>query len=185
MLHDRERLLQLIKARAFKTGDFTLSSGKKSSYYLNSKIITLDAEGAYLVAKILIGMLPIEQLDAFGGMTLGADPITGAMIALSYWHSTPVNGFIIRKEAKGHGTESQYEGPPLPNNAKVAIVEDVVTTGKSAMKAIEVIEALGAEVKYVVGIVDRQEGGREAFEKKGITFLSIFTKDEILAPLTN
>ena len=184
MLQERERLLYLIKTRAFKTGDFTLSSGKKSGYYLNGKIITLDAEGAFLIAKILLKLLPIGELDAFGGLTLGADPIVGAMTALSYEQGSPINGFIIRKAAKGHGTAALYEGPPLPAKAKVVVVEDVVTTGGSAFKAIEVLEEMGAEVKYVVCVVDRQEGGQEAFEKKGLQFISIFNKDEILDSLT-
>jgi len=172
------RLLQLIQERAVKKGVFELSSKKRSGYYIDAKLVTLHPEGAFLIAEIFLRMLPLDVL-VLGGLELGAAPIVGAVTTLSHCYNVPVSGFIIRKEAKGHGINSQYEGVPLSGNAQVAIVEDVITTGGSALKAIEVVEALGADVRCVMSVVDREEGAREALAEKGIELLSIFTKDDL------
>ena len=173
-MYDRNALAALIRQKALRFGDFTLASGKKASYYLDCKQITLDAEGARLVGEGILDLLIQERLpDAVGGMAIGADPITAAVVTMSAVRGTPVTGFMIRKESKGHGTNQFVEGPVKPG-ITVAIVEDVVTTGGSSMAAIERAEGFGLKVVRVIGIVDRMEGGREAFTQRGYPFASLF-----------
>jgi orotate phosphoribosyltransferase len=174
----RDELLQHLLAHAFRTGEFTLASGRKSSYYINGKMTTLDARGAYLVGRTFLAMVADDVPDAVGGLTLGADPIVGAMIALAGLEDLPLKGFIVRKEAKGHGTRSQVEGP-LEKGDRVVIVEDVVTTGGSSLQAIAAVAAMGCEVKKVLAVVDREEGGREALRKEGFALEAIFTAREL------
>jgi orotate phosphoribosyltransferase len=174
----REELLQHLLTHAFRTGDFTLASGKKSSYYINGKMTTLDARGAYLVGRTFLAMIADDVPDAVGGLTLGADPIVGAMLSLAGLEDLPLRGFIVRKEAKGHGTQSLVEGS-LRKGDRVVVVEDVVTTGGSSMQAIAAVTALGCEVRKVLAVVDREEGGREALLKAGYALDAIFTAREL------
>lgn len=176
----REELLQHLLAHSFRTGEFTLASGRKSNYYINGKLTTLDARGAYLVGRTFLAMLADDVPDAVGGLTLGADPIVGAMIALAGLEDTPLKGFIVRKEAKGHGTQSLIEGA-LSTGERVVIVEDVVTTGGSSLQAIAAVKAVGCEVRKVIAIVDREEGGRDALGKEGCALEAVFTARELLA----
>ncbi len=183
MIHDLEalkrRLLELIKERSLKRGDFILSSGKKSNYYIDGKYITLDPEGAYLVGRIFLNTYMDVDIDAVGGLTLGADPIVGSIVALSFNLSKPLRGFIVRKEEKPHGSRRFIEGP-LYEGDRVVIVEDVITTGASSLKAISAAEGEGAIVKGVFCIVDREEGGRSFLEEKGYRVNAIFKRDDIL-----
>jgi len=173
-MEKRERLKQLIKERALSFGEVTLSSGKPSNYYLDAKMVTMDPEGAYLLAETLLEMLP-EDVEAIGGPTLGADPIVGAVAALSYLKGKPIAAFLVRKEAKSHGKLKLIEGPfPAKSGTKVAIVEDVVTTGNSVLQAIRAAEDAGAKVVAVMALVDRLEGAREEFEARGYRFIPIF-----------
>jgi orotate phosphoribosyltransferase len=157
-----------------KFGEFTLASGKQASYYLDGKQVTLDAAGARLIGEGILDLLADRLPHAVGGMSIGADPITAAIITIAGARGIPLRGFMVRKEAKGHGTQRFLEGPVLPGE-RVAIVEDVVTTGGSSLLAIERCEAFGLTVERVVAIIDRMEGGREAFISRGYAFDSLLT----------
>jgi orotate phosphoribosyltransferase len=169
-----------ILEHSLRKGEFNLSSGKKSDYYINGKLSTLDARGAYLVARVFLAMIADDVPDAVGGLTLGADPIVGAMLSLAGLEDLALKGFIVRKAAKGHGTRSRVEGP-LGDGDRVVIIEDVVTTGASALEAIEGIRELRCEVRRVLAVVDREEGGRENLAAQGYRLESIFTARELLA----
>ena len=144
-MYDKEALVALVRHKALKFGDFTLASGKKATYYLDGKQVTLDAHGARLVAEGILDLLAERGMpDAVGGMSIGADPITSSVVTMSAVRGTPLAGFMVRKEPKGHGTNQFIEGPVQPGD-KVVIVEDVVTTGGSSLRAIERAEAFGLE----------------------------------------
>jgi orotate phosphoribosyltransferase len=179
---DKEKLQAILLEKSFKLGDFTLSSGKKSDYYVDCRTATLDANGLYLISSLLLDYIANEKIgiDAIGGLTLAADPIVGGMVALSAKTSGPLSGFIVRKEAKGHGTGKLIEGN-LKACSRVGIIEDVVTTGASAMKAINAAKECGGEIKVVLAVVDREEGGREEIGKLGIPVYSLFTATELKA----
>ena len=179
----KERLKALIQEKSLKFGDFTLASGKKAKYYLDGKQVTLDGEGAMLIGQEILdliretpdflsseGKLP----DAVGGMSIGADPITAAVITMGAISNVPLRGFLVRKQGKGHGTDQYIEGP-VKQGDRVVIVEDVVTTGGSSLEAIQRVEAAGITVLGVVAIIDRMEGGAEAFIERGYTFRSLLT----------
>ncbi len=175
---NRTRLLELLKTHSLMFGEFTLSSGRKSDFYFDSKKTTLLAEGSYLsAAEILTTLrrLGIEA-DAIGGMTLGADPIVAPVAALSAIEGPPLDAFIVRKESKGHGTARQIEGKLRPGS-RVVIVDDVVTTGGSTLLAIEAAEAAGHEVVAVCCLVDREEGGAELLARW--PFYPLFRRFEI------
>jgi len=175
---DRKRLLALLKEHSLMFGDFTLASGQKSNFYFDSKKTTLRPEGAYLVAAEMLQLLSEKEInaDAVGGLTLGADPIVCPIAALSHTTGEPLRAFIVRKEAKGHGTTRQIEGDLRPA-CKVVVIDDVVTTGGSTLKAIEAAEAAGHEVVAVLCIVDREQGGAEALSRW--PFFPLFTRSEI------
>jgi orotate phosphoribosyltransferase len=169
----REELKKLLlETGAVKFGDFTLSSGKKSDFYIDCRKITLHPQGAKLIAKIILEKIKGLKVDALGGLTLGADPITGAVVALSN-----IPGFIVRKKEKEHGTRQKIEGLIEPG-WNVVIVEDVSTTGASALQAIEAVEAIGAKVVKVISVVDREEGAAEAL--KNYVFDPIFKKSDLV-----
>ena len=176
----RQALLDLLCDVAYKEGDFTLSSGKKSDYYINGKQVTLHAEGGLMVARLLLSMLP-EEIGAVGGLTLGADPMVSAISIAGAYENRPVTPLIIRKEAKGHGTQAYIEGPTLPEGSAISIIEDVVTTGASALKAVERLRDAGYQVNDIFALVDRQQGGEELYEKEGLNFKPIFTIEEVRA----
>jgi len=175
---NRNRLLGLLKEHSLMFGDFTLASGKKSNFYFDSKKTTLRPEGAYLVAAEMLQVLSDRGIDAdaVGGLTLGADPIVCPIAALSHTTGAPLRAFIVRKEAKGHGTTRQIEGDLEPSS-KVVVIDDVVTTGGSTLKAIEAAEAAGHEVVAVLCVVDREQGGAEALSKW--PFFPLFTRSEV------
>ncbi|MCP3978571.1 MAG: orotate phosphoribosyltransferase [bacterium] len=175
---DRERLKDLLREQSLMFGDFTLVSGKKSKFYFDSKKTTLLPEGSYLVAAEILKRLADEGIEAaaIGGMTLGADPIVGPVAALSHLEKRPLRAFIVRKESKGHGTGRQIEGN-LEEASRVVIVDDVVTTGGSTLRAIEAAEQAGHEVVAVFCIVDREEGGAENLARW--PFYRLFAKSEI------
>jgi orotate phosphoribosyltransferase len=175
----RDELIQHIVQHSLRKGDFTLASGKKSNYYINGKMSTLDARGAFLTARIFLAMIADDVPDAVGGLTLGADPIVGSMLSLAGLEDLRLKGFIVRKATKDHGTKSLVEGP-LNEGDRVVIVEDVVTTGGSSMKAVEAVRAIGCSVGRVLAVVDREEGARKNLAAEGIGLESIFTKTELL-----
>lgn len=176
----RDELLQHLLAHSFKTGDFTLASGRKSKYYINGKMTTLDARGAYLIARNFLAMISDDVPDAVGGLTLGADPIIGSMLSLAGLEDLPLRGFIVRKQSKDHGTKSLMEGP-LREGDRVVVVEDVVTTGGSSLQAVSAIKEMGCVVKKVLAVVDREEGGRQNLADAGCTLEAIFTAGELLS----
>ncbi|MBI2485476.1 MAG: orotate phosphoribosyltransferase [Deltaproteobacteria bacterium] len=192
---NRERLKVILKENSILLGKFKLSSGKESDYYIDARLTTLHAEGVYLVGKIFLDeILKDSDIQAVGGPTMGADPIVGSIIALSYQSvgaalkpvptlgevkGRSLRGFLVRKEEKQHGTGKLIEGN-LRAGDKVAVVEDVATTGRSILKAIDAVENEGAWVKKVLVIVDREEGAREKFEDMGYEFFSIFRIKELL-----
>ncbi len=174
----RQTLLDLLCEVAYKEGDFTLSSGKKSDYYINGKQVTLHAEGGLMIARLLLNMLPAGTVGV-GGLTLGADPMVSAISIVGAYENKPVTPLIIRKEAKGHGTRAYIEGPTLPEGSAIAIIEDVVTTGASALKAVERLRDAGYVVNDIFALVDRQQGGEELYEQAGLNFKPIFTIEEV------
>lgn len=174
----REYLLNLLLQRAYREGEFVLSSGERSNYYINGKEVTLSAEGALAVGRLLFARLP-QDTQAVAGLTLGADPIVTAVSVVSAYENRPIPALIIRKEAKGHGTKAYIEGPTLEAGANVVVLEDVVTTGKSALLAVERLEAVGYRVKRVMALVDRNQGGAELYQSKGLEFEALFTIAEL------
>jgi orotate phosphoribosyltransferase len=171
---DRQALVELVKEKALQFGDFTLASGKKATFYLDCRKVTLDPQGANLIAQGILELLHDEMPSAVGGMAIGADPITAAVITLAGQRGLPLRGFIVRKEAKTHGTGRDVEGPIQPGDT-VVIVEDTVTTGGSSLKAIERAEAAGLKVQGVVAVVDRLEGGAQAMENRGYRYQTLLT----------
>src|SRR5579863_10523180 len=162
---DRSELFRLLKAQAFSKGKFILSSGKESDFYLDARIVTLSAAGAYLTARIILDMISKDQPDAIGGPTLGADPMVGAIAPLSHQAGRPINTFIIRKQPKAHGKQQQVEGPLLKEGGSVVIIDDVATTGKAFVESIEVLQKMNIKIKSAICIIDRGEGAREAVLK--------------------
>jgi len=167
-----------LKQNALKYGDFTLASGQKSKYYINCKGVTLDAKGSYLAGAALLDLVD-SQCAAVGGLTLGADPLISSMTVISHLENRPLKGFIVRKEPKGHGTQNQVENCPS-KKTKVVIIDDVITTGGSALKAAEVALEMGLDVVVAICLVDRCQGGEEAFKKLGIPMKSVFMIDDLL-----
>lgn len=178
-MDDRERLKELLKTRSLKIGDFLLASGRRSKYYFDSKLTTLTSEGACLTARCFLEVIRREGIaaSAIGGMTLGADPIVSAVAALSHVEGPPLDAFIVRKEPKGHGTMRWIEGPVAPGQ-KVIVVDDVVTTGGSTLKAVERAEEFGLEVVAVMALLDREEGGTEALAAR-FPFFPVTRRSEI------
>ncbi len=180
----RGRLLELLKEKAYKKGKVILTSGKESDFYIDCRPVTLHPEGAYLVGKLLYEMLlnSPKMIGGVGGLTLGADPIATAVSITSYLEGNPIPAFIVRKESKKHGRGLWIEGiGNLPEGTAVAIVEDVVTTGGSTLKAIERATEEGLEVVKVLAIVDREEGGQGNLEQKGFKLESLFRRYDFLA----
>ena len=178
---ERDRLLAIIKRKSLLRGQFKLVSGAISDYYLDMKPTTFDPEGATLVADIIFGMLKADDrnIDAIGGLELGAVPIIAAVCARSF-PDHPIQGFIVRKQNKGHGTDQKIDGNFKPNS-KVILLEDVTTKGGSVMQAVRAVRAQGADVRRIITIVDRLEGAEENLKKEGIVLSSIFTTKDLLA----
>ncbi len=173
----KDELLYFLKKDAYKKGEFTLSSGKTSEHYVNCKPVTLTGRGLTLTSLL---MLPHIDTQVVAGLTLGADPLVSGVAVVSALDKTLINALIVRKEPKGHGTGAWIEGPEFDKGTKVTVLEDVVTTGGSAIKAAEKLRDAGYVVERVVAIVDRQEGGSEAMKEVGLELISIFTLDEMV-----
>lgn len=173
-MYDRQALIDLVREQALQFGQFTLASGKTASYYLDCRRVTLDSRGANLIAEGLLELMGQPLPDAVGGMAIGADPISAAVITLAGIRQQRLKGFIVRKESKGHGTGRDVEGPVAPGDTAI-IVEDVVTTGGSALRAIERVEQFGMRVLGVMAIIDRLEGGGEAFAAAGYRLQTLLT----------
>ncbi|OJW04197.1 MAG: orotate phosphoribosyltransferase [Planctomycetales bacterium 71-10] len=172
----RDALVELLKRDSLRLGQFTLASGRSSHYYIDGRKVTLSAEGARLIGR---GMLSVlwgrPGIAAVGGLTMGADPIVGASLALATGFGMgALKGFLVRKQAKGHGTGNLVEGPLEPGST-VAIVDDVATTGGSSLQAVDAVEAMGCKVAVVVAVLDRLEGAEETFAARGLAFKSLLT----------
>lgn len=182
-MDERQRLRELLLQKSCRTGKFTLTSGRTSDFYVDGKQTTLDAEGAYLCGRLLYALIREhgQTIDGVGGMTLGADPLVTAVSLISYLEKAPIPAFIVRKEAKGHGTGNFIEGKSnIPLGGTVALLEDVVTTGGTLLKVIERVENEGFKVGLVATVMDRQEGGANILADKGYPLRAIFTKRELL-----
>jgi len=174
-------LRDVIRQKSLRIGDFTLSSGRKSSYYLDCRMTTLDPRGALLIARLILERIRTHkiQADAIGGLTLGADPIATAVAVVSSLEGKPLPAFIVRKEAKGHGTQRAIEGYDGKRGSRVIVVDDVCTTGDSILRAAERAEQAGYEVAAAFCVVDREEGGAEIIGKR-YPFYALFTAKELL-----
>jgi orotate phosphoribosyltransferase len=184
--YQRERLIELLQRDALKRGTFTLASGRTSHYYVDGRKVTLSAEGAAQVGSgVLECLADHPEVQAVGGLTLGADPIVGATLAFAGCAGrAQLRGFLVRKEAKAHGTASRIEGPLEPGSI-VAIVDDVATTGGSSLQAVDAVEALGCKVALVIVVLDRLEGAAAAFAARDLSFHSLLTiRDLGVEPLS-
>lgn len=179
--YDREQLITLLKEHALQFGTFTLASGKTASFYLDCRKLTLHPLGANQIGAGMLEMLSSDPPDAVGGMAIGADPISAATITLAGQKGSPLLAFIVRKEAKQHGTGRQVEGP-VKAGMKAVIVEDVVTSGGSALKAVDAAREFGLEVDKILAVVDRLEGGREAIEAAGLELETLVTVRDLGVP---
>ncbi len=180
----KEELRQILRQLSYEKRDVTLASGKKSDFYFDGKQTTLNPQGAVLVGLTLWELIQCSgrRVEAIGGPTLGADPIVSAVSLVSALKGKPIPAFIVRKEPKKHGTAAWIEGVKnLRPGMQVALVEDVVTSGGSILKAAEKVEAAGYHISLIATIVDREDGGAEKIREKGYRFASLFTKSELLA----
>lgn len=181
MAGDAERLLDLLRERSLRRGDFVLASGQRSSYYIDARLTTLSAQGQALIGHL--GLAAIRRQgwrpDAVGGLTMGADPVACAIAAASLHAPPTVDAFSVRKAVKAHGAQRRIEGNFGPG-ARVVVLEDVVTTGGSALAAIEAIRAEGGVVLGVLAVVDREQGGRDAIAATGIEVVALATTTQIL-----
>lgn len=180
-MKDREKeiLRRLILRKALKRGRFKLSSGGTSPYYFDGKQVTLEPAGAASLAKIILRYARLDRARAIGGLTLGADPIVGSVVALAPEAGINISGFIVRKEPKTHGTRRSIEGV-LKSGTRVIIVDDVITKGTSTFRAIEEVEKFGCRVVRVMSLVDREEGGGEVLVRRGYRFTPVFRLKELI-----
>ena len=178
-MNARERLLRLFVERSFQLGDFTLASGRKSDFYIDCRTTTMSAEGQVLLGEVGLDAIEAADVapDVVGGLTMGADPIAYAIAGESFRRGRPIQAFSVRKRAKRHGTGQRIEGC-FESGARVVVVEDVITTGGSALQACEAVKAEQGTILMVLAAVDRQEGGREAIEQGGYRVESLFGVDE-------
>lgn len=181
----RSRLASIIRARSFGRGQITLASGRVSDFYFNLKPTMLDPEGAALLAELTLDALAGETIDYVGGLEMGAVPIAGAIALMSWQKGRPLPAIFVRKKPKEHGARLAVEGLAKGETLKgkrVVVVEDVTTTGGSALKAVEAVREAGGKVALVFTMVDRQEGAAETFAQARLPFRSLFTAQEFLNP---
>lgn len=179
----RQRLIELLREKSLRIGNFTLVSGQKSNYYFDAKPTTLDPEGAYLCSKLILDAIRLQgvEADAIGGLALGAAPIVAAVAAVSFAERDryrPLGAFIARKEAKGHGTQKRIEGFSGPPGTRVVVVDDVCTTGGSTLSAVQSAEEAGYRVEAVFCLVDREQGGSELLA--AYPFFALIKASELL-----
>ena len=175
----KENLLTLLAQKAYRLGDFSLASGKKSPHYVNCKPVSLSGPGLLSISSLFLKQIN-ESDSGVAGLTLGADPLVSGVVMLAAQSGVDLNGLIVRKEAKGHGTGAWLEGPLPPKGSVITVLEDVVTTGGSSLKAVEQIRNQGYLVKQVLAIVDREEGGVDAMTKADLELNSLFFLKEIV-----
>lgn len=175
-------LVQLLASRSAKRGEFTLASGRSSTLYIDARLTTMSPEGLTLIGRLGLSALHSSNwnVQSIGGLTLGADPVAYAIAYASAATASPVRAFTVRKEVKSHGTGQLIEGPFSPGD-RVAVIEDVITTGSSALRAVKAITKAGGKVTGVLAVVDREEGGREALETSGLEVIALTRASEIIA----
>lgn len=181
VLEYKRRLASLLLEKSYREGDFVLASGRRSDYYFDCRVVALSAEGSWLIGVLLNEMLADLAIQGVGGMTMGADPLVSSVTVISQTLKRPLNGLLVRKEAKGHGTAQYVEG--LGNFAQgdnVAMLEDVVTTGGSLLKACARVRDCGLKIAATCAILDREEGGREALAEAGYNLIALYTRREML-----
>ena len=180
----RLKAFEIIRNRALQTGHVELSSGRKSDFYFDIKLAIFDPEGAEVLARMVLNRLTAMDVDYIGGLESGSIPITSAVTMLSYGHEAPLPGFFVRKKAKGHGLRQRIEGIPgheSLNGKKVVILDDVATSGRSSMLAVEAVRDRGAKVVLVLAIVDREEGAAMLYENASVKFDSLFRASEFIS----
>jgi len=177
----RERLEEKLRS-CIRLGKVRLSSGKETDFYFDGRLVSLEPEGSVLIADLMLREIVKDgQVEAVGGLTSGADPITSSIGVLAHQRGIPLRLFYVRKEAKDHGMGKRIEGPPLPSGTRAVIVDDVITTGGSIIKARDILrEDAGAVAVGAMAIIDREEGGREALEREGLKVVSLFRKRDFL-----
>lgn len=181
MIEQKRRLARLLLEKSYREGDFLLASGRRSDYYFDCRVTALSADGSWLIGVLFNDLLKDLNIRGVGGLTLGADPLVSAVTVVSCERNQPLNGLLVRKEAKGHGTGQFVEG--LANfqpGDNVAALEDVVTTGRSVLLACSRLRDCGLNIAAVCCVLDREEGGREALAEAGYNLLSLFTRNELL-----
>jgi len=181
---EHSTLIALLAERSAKRGQFTLASGKQSTFYIDARLTTMSPEGLSIIGPLALSVLGESdwRVDAIGGLTLGADPISYAISYASARSSRPLRAFTVRKEAKDHGTGRLLEGP-FRRGDRVAVIEDVITTGGSALRAIDAVRAADGIVAGVLALVDREEGGRQAIEEAGVPVVALVTARQIMSVL--
>jgi orotate phosphoribosyltransferase len=181
---DHDRLLTLLAERSARRGNFTLASGRQSTLYIDARLTTMSPDGLALIGPLAVSALDAAgwKVDAVGGLTLGADPVSYAIAYASALAGAPIRAFTVRKEAKAHGTGRLIEGP-FREGDRVAVVEDVITTGGSALRAVQAVRNAGGQVAGILALVDREEGGREALEGAGLPVISLARASEIVERL--
>jgi orotate phosphoribosyltransferase len=179
-MSEHARLVNLLATRSARRGQFTLASGRQSTLYIDARLTTMSPEGLIVIGSLgLKAIRTTWKADSVGGLTLGADPISYAISYASGLAGAPLRAFTVRKEAKAHGTGKQIEGP-FRSGDRTVVIEDVITTGGSALKAVTAIQEAGGLVAGVLALVDREEGGREAIEAAGLSVISLVTAQELL-----
>ena len=182
LLELKRRLARLLVEKSYREGDFVLASGRRSDYYFDCRVTALHAEGSWLIGTLFNHMLSEMDIKGVGGMTMGADPLVAATTVISHEQGRPLNGLLVRKEAKGHGTGQFVEGLGNFNTGdRVAMLEDVVTTGGSLLKACDRIRDAGLSIVAVCAILEGEEGGREKLREAGYDLLALFTRAELVA----
>ncbi len=181
---EHSTLIALLAERSAKRGQFTLASGKQSTFYIDARLTTMSPEGLLIIGPLALSALRQTQwnVDAVGGLTLGADPISYAISYASAHSDHPLRAFTVRKEAKTHGTGKLLEGP-FRKGDRVAVIEDVITTGGSALRAIDAVRAAAGTVAGVLALVDREEGGRQTIEEAGVPVVALVTASQIISAL--
>jgi orotate phosphoribosyltransferase len=178
----KEKLTRLICEKAFRYSEepvFRLVSGRMSNYYFNCKAVTLHPEGMHLIGNIIFELIKENGIKGIGGLTLGADPIAGAVAYTSYLKNNPIEAFVVRKSAKSHGTMQWVEGN-IGAGDRVVIVDDVITTGKSTIEAVNKAREAELDIVKVIALVDRQEGGKENIEAVGLTVETVITREDVM-----
>jgi len=175
----KKRLKEILLQKSFLKGDFVLTSGARSKVFFDVKMTSLNPEGAWLAADLILDMLEGQKIDAVGGIAVGACPIVSAICVRSYERGMPIDAFYVRKEEKKHGTQKKIEGLELKKGARVVVVDDVATTGGSILEAVHAVKLLGCEIVKTLVVVDREQGGSEKLATEGYRLESLFKRSEL------